>query len=241
MPLLVAKQLSEEWFAAHINRITSSTAAAVLGLDPYRGPLAAYRSIVARKPHKDNWYTSWGTDNEARARTAYEVATGNLVQTTGFWVHHEHDWLGASPDGLIDADGMLELKCPQQVHEFIPIQYEIQMAVQMIVTGRKWCDFFSWTPSATFLERRTLSDHAAKTWVTDLHNWWRTYVFQKVEPPRSRNAAAAKPYPFPVADDARPSGIAGIQADLAAMGVTCVDELDASFRTDNFLPDLPSD
>jgi putative phage-type endonuclease len=255
MPLLVPEQLSPEWFAAHLGRITSSTAAACLGYDPHRGPLAAYRAIVATKEHSENWCTRWGSDNEARARTAYECATGNLVDRTGFWTHPLHDWLGASPDGFVGDDGMVELKCPQQLPDAVPLNYEIQMGVQMIVCERKWCDFFAWTPSGTFLRRFAMSENCAATWLASLEAFYKEFILPRKEPPLRRRRVETLPVaaeyddtaddpPFPLMPS-HPTGIARIQADLVNhLGVESVDELssfDCSFRPDNFLPDLPRD
>ena len=42
-----------------------------------------------------------------------KLKTGNFVEECGFIVHPEHDWLGgASPDGLVLDNTVLEIKCP---------------------------------------------------------------------------------------------------------------------------------
>jgi hypothetical protein len=60
---------------------------------------------------------------------------------------------GASPDGLVEDEGLIEIKCPR-THVHIeclesrkpPAKYLPQMAWQCICTGRKWCDFVSYDP-----------------------------------------------------------------------------------------------
>lgn len=91
---------------------------------------------------------------EATARSAYELATGNLVDLCGFALADEVDYFGASPDGLVGSDGLLEIKCPTitthikyLMGEGMPIEYFWQMLAQLAVTGRKWCDFVSFFPS----------------------------------------------------------------------------------------------
>ena len=43
---------------------------------------------------------------------------------SGFWVHREHTWLGASRDGLVAPEGLLEIKCPvHQLHAAVPREY----------------------------------------------------------------------------------------------------------------------
>ena len=57
---------------------------------------------------------------------------------------------GASPDGLVDHDGLVEIKCPNTATHIdyiiareVPSEYKPQMAWQCACTGRKWCDFVS--------------------------------------------------------------------------------------------------
>ena len=64
---------------------------------------------------------------------------------------------GASPDSLIDDDGVLEIKCPNtETHisylksGVIPDEYVSQMLWQIACTGRKWGDFVSFDPRLNF-------------------------------------------------------------------------------------------
>ena len=91
-----------------------------------------------------------GIDLEPAAREAYEVHTGNLVRLVGFIPHPKIEWCGASPDGLVDDDGLVELKCPKTsthlqylINGTAPVEYQPQM-LQMAVTRRSWCDFVSY-------------------------------------------------------------------------------------------------
>jgi hypothetical protein len=81
---------------------------------------------------------------------AYEAMTGNIAVESGFWVC---DWVGASPDGLIDSDGLLEIKCPSLATHLqylrqstVPSEYVAQVQMQLWVTNRTWCDFVSYAP-----------------------------------------------------------------------------------------------
>jgi len=76
-----------------------------------------------------------------------------LVQEVGFIDHPEINMSGASPDGLVGDDGMLEIKCPNTathietlLNDTIDTKYQYQMLWQMRCTGRKWCDFVSFDP-----------------------------------------------------------------------------------------------
>jgi putative phage-type endonuclease len=157
-------QQSPEWFAQRKGRLTGSMAGAALGLAPYMSKDDALRALV-RSMHdmptefEGNVATEWGNANEALARAAYEMETGSTVQDAPF-VPFE-DWSGASPDGFVEHDGLIEIKCPfgirkdaEPVFKSIEDQphYLAQIQVQLHFTGREWCHFWQWTPNGTKLE-----------------------------------------------------------------------------------------
>ena len=87
------------------------------------------------------------------ARSAYEASVGALVIEVGFVPHNAIAMSGASPDGLVDDDGLVEIKCPNTsthidtiLADAAPAKYVTQMQWQMACTGRKWCDFVSFDP-----------------------------------------------------------------------------------------------
>jgi len=91
-----------------------------------------------------------GIELEPVARAAYEAKTGNLVDQMAFAFHPTIKWFGASPDGLVGDDGLVEIKCPNtETHfEYLedgvpPAKYHDQMIAQCACTGRKWVDFIS--------------------------------------------------------------------------------------------------
>ena len=95
-----------------------------------------------------------GIDNEDFARASYEIATGFDVSQTGFVLHPASDRMGASPDGLVGADGMIEIKCQQayirlecQDSGDIAEEYLAQMQFGMLCCERQWCDFVSYSPA----------------------------------------------------------------------------------------------
>lgn len=124
--------------------------------DVLRSMVRAYHG--AEREWVGNVATEYGTANEDGARFDYELETGNAVQEAYFvaW----DDWLGASPDGYIGDDGLLEIKCPygkRNGGEFKSLDeqphYAAQIQVQLLCTGRKWCHFWQWSPHGTKLER----------------------------------------------------------------------------------------
>jgi putative phage-type endonuclease len=95
----------------------------------------------------------WGMDNEQFARTAYELEFDVEVDSVGFATHPAFSRFGASPDGLIGLDGVVEFKCPNTATHLdyilegkIPPQYKPQMMAEIVCTGREWCDFVSFDP-----------------------------------------------------------------------------------------------
>jgi len=160
------QQRGTEWFAARKGRLTASSIGAVMGLDPYRGPDDVIRAMV-REAHgvesefKGNVATEYGTFHEAGALFDYELEYGNKVDPgEGFYTLGER--LGASPDGLVNDSGLLEIKCPYGMRDTTPAKpfktlaeqphYYAQMQMQMLVTGREWCHFFQWCPTHSNLE-----------------------------------------------------------------------------------------
>ena len=95
----------------------------------------------------------WGLEKEAEARAAYEDETGMLVHDAGFYDHSRIDMLGATPDGLIGHDGLLETKAPTsetyiawRLAGTLPPEHLPQMAIQLACTGRSWVDFCAYDP-----------------------------------------------------------------------------------------------
>ena len=156
------EQGSEEWLKIRLGKVTASGVADVLaktktGVSASRGnyliKLAIQRVTGVVEESYTNDAMQWGKDNEAQARVAYEVASGNFVDQIAFVDHPTIQWFGASPDGLVNDDGLVEIKCPNSATHWSyikddgpPNKYYIQMQAQMACTGRNWCDFVSFDP-----------------------------------------------------------------------------------------------
>ena len=155
-------QGSQEWLNCRIGKVTASAVADVLaktktGVSASRGNYLIKLAIQRVTGQIEESYTNeamqWGIDNEDQARVAYEVASGNFVDQVGFVDHEIIDWFGCSPDGLVDDDGLVEIKCANSATHWeyfktkeVPKKYFIQMQAQMSCTDRKWCDFVSFDP-----------------------------------------------------------------------------------------------
>ena len=156
------EQRTDEWHAARLGKVTASRVADVVAKTKtgYGASRANYMAeLICERltgVPQDSFVSSamqWGTDTEPLARAAYEAASGELVIETGFVPHSQVASSGASPDGLIGEDGLLEIKCPNTsthidtlLGQSVPAKYMTQMQWQMACTGRKWCDFVSFDP-----------------------------------------------------------------------------------------------
>jgi hypothetical protein len=170
------EQRSDEWFAARLGKVTASRVADVIAKTK-TGPSAsrenyATQLVLERLTNKQaesytNAAMQWGTDTEPMARQAYELKRGLFVNETGFVDHPTIEMSGASPDGLVGTDGLIEVKCPNSATHMetmltqkVPAKYIPQMMWQMACTGRNWCDFVSYDPRfpenlQIFIERVT--------------------------------------------------------------------------------------
>ena len=155
------EQRSPEWFAARKSRITGSMVGAILGLDPNCTRAEAMRRMV--RAHQGlpsefvgNIATQWGQSHEQEALEDFQYKMGLEVQKSTFVVDPARPWLGASPDGYVFDDAVFECKCPFGLRDHdkpVPFKtveeqphYHAQMQIQMLVTGRKRCLFWQWTP-----------------------------------------------------------------------------------------------
>lgn len=107
----------------------------------------------------------WGKSMETTAIEAYEGKTGKKVERCGLYVSVQYPFIGASPDGLIGDNKILEVKCPYSIKdemigsnnyfhlerdsEYLQLKetsnYYYQIQTQLLVTGRDCCDLFIWT------------------------------------------------------------------------------------------------
>lgn len=157
------EQGTPEWFAARCGKVTASKIADVMSTIKsgesasrrnYRAQLTCERLTGQVQESYSNAAMQWGTDTEPQARAAYEFFTGLEVTEIGFVDHPTIKDTGASPDGLVGDDGMVEIKCPNTATHLetlltgkIASKYYDQMQWQMACVGRFWCDFVSFDPS----------------------------------------------------------------------------------------------
>ena len=155
-------QGSDEWFALRCGKVTASRIADVTaktktgygaGRANYMAQLIAERLTGQVADSFTNAAMQWGIETEPQARAAYEFYRDVEVDQITFADHHSIDMSGASPDGLVGDDGLLEVKCPNTathidylISQKVPKKYIDQMQWQMDCIERDWCDFLSFDP-----------------------------------------------------------------------------------------------
>jgi putative phage-type endonuclease len=155
-------QRSPEWFAARCGSLGASQLADALaktksGWGASRANLRAKLVVERLTGQQEESFTSaamqWGVDKEEEARIAYSFLTGRNVVEVGLYKHPTIIGSHASPDGLVDDDGCLEIKCPNSATHIetlksnqVSHKYLLQMQWQMACADRQWCDFVSFDP-----------------------------------------------------------------------------------------------
>lgn len=176
MRIVNCEQGSAEWLDLRRGKITASRIADAMAVlkvaskngkagDP-AGPCITYsielitERLTGRvEDHYVSTEMDWGREMEAIARAEYEMETGTMVQTVGFILHPTMDFAGASPDGLVDGDGGIEIKCPKSTTHVrwmmageVPAEHRDQMQWNMACAEATWWDFVSYDPRNPGLE-----------------------------------------------------------------------------------------
>jgi putative phage-type endonuclease len=151
------EQGTAEWLALRAGRVTASRFGDVLAKGQgkvrraYLLQLLAERLTGAPQPTYQNDAMAWGTEMEPRARASYELLTGREVEQVAMVIRD--DDVGCSPDGLVGADGAIEIKCPNTtthletvLSKTLPATYKPQVQGVLWVSGRSWLDFVSFDP-----------------------------------------------------------------------------------------------
>ncbi len=163
MKIIDCEQLSEAWFAARAGKITASRARDLMAKLRNGSRGASFDTLC----HELAWERITGTKVqipqtaamergqilEPMARAAYEDLNMVAVEEVGFVQHPEHPFMGASPDGLVGDDGLIEIKCLESknhgktwTNDYALTTYSAQVQFQLACTGRSWGDLFVYNP-----------------------------------------------------------------------------------------------
>ena len=123
-----------------------------------------YESLVFQKAYRytkrfENAATLHGIKNEVRALELFKALTGKQVQEVGFVTNSDYPNMGVSPDGLIDNDAVLELKCPysRKIEQgILPPSYYHQVQLQLLITNRPVAYYFEIKINGLLIEEYNL-------------------------------------------------------------------------------------
>jgi len=174
MRVLSHKQGTEEWLndriaiptASNFDKIITSNGEPSKQRRDYMFRLAAERLSGRREDTFSSAAMDAGTEREDESRWVYAAELGVIVEEVGLCLS-DCGRYGASPDGLVDDNGLIELKNPigkTQIERLLdpklPTKYIQQVQGQLLVTGRDWCDFVSYYPGLPLMRVRVEPDKA---------------------------------------------------------------------------------
>jgi hypothetical protein len=110
-----------------------------------------------------------GHEDEIDAKILYQTNYAE-IEDCGFITNDEFGFtIGYSPDGMIGAEGLIEIK--SRKHKFqvetildnvaagtIPTDFLVQVQTGLLVSGRKWCDFISYSAGLPMATVRVFPD-----------------------------------------------------------------------------------
>ena len=161
--MIESPQLSVAWFQNRLGNLTGSRMYEACAKKKNGEYYASREALMHEKlierltgkwaEHFVSDAMAWGIEHEDAARAVYETHSGLLVEDCSYFPHPIIAHSGATPDGLVGEDGVLEIKCPTTaVHlktvlsGIIPPEHAYQMAWEIESSSRKWCDFVSYDP-----------------------------------------------------------------------------------------------
>lgn len=163
----VDQSRSDLWHRLHKELITASKFGTICRMQPTTSCTNVVLSIRYPK-YVDAAATNYGRENEAKARKMIEEQLNITIKLCGLFIDRDIPYLGASPDGLIDEDGVVEIKCPytarngnlEKCIEEMPAlrriynskrdglnkshHYYYQVQGQLHITRRTYCIFALW-------------------------------------------------------------------------------------------------
>lgn len=157
------QQTSEEWIKLRLGVPTASSFDKIMmpkkmqlsaSADKYIAQLIGEKMSPFLPERAETFKTrsmEWGQQTEEEARRFYAMDKNTSVTNGGFCTTDDGK-LGCSPDGLIDTKGTIEIKCPEAgthvqylIDNELPSEYKPQIHGHLIVTGRDYCDFLSYS------------------------------------------------------------------------------------------------
>lgn len=165
-------QRTDEWYQIRLGKLTGSDFHTFLGNGETKKNKLLQKAAekITGKSDEEHFVTEdiqRGIDLEDEAILAYEMTSGNNVDKVGFI--EENEYVGCSPDGLVGDDGIIEVKCPKQsvflkqvIDQKIKPEYYTQIQFNLLISGRKWCDYIAYNKNFPLFIKRFEIDTDAR-------------------------------------------------------------------------------
>ncbi|MGY2734922.1 lambda exonuclease family protein [Sphingomonas sp. UYP23] len=169
-------QGSDEWLAQRLGVLTASEMRYILTVKSLKPAdndktrahiweLLFQRLTGFIEPHYMSDDMLRGHDDEIEARLQYAKHFAP-VEEVGFVTNDQWGFtIGYSPDALVGEDGLIECKSRRgkfQVQTIaeneVPEEYVLQLQTGLLVTGRKWIDFISYSGGLPMFVKRVEPD-----------------------------------------------------------------------------------
>jgi predicted phage-related endonuclease len=181
-------QGTDEWLAARCGILTASELRLIV-TPTFRASTSATRrahlfDLVAQRitGHVEPRYITddmlRGMNDEGEARALYERHHGQVEQIGFITRAFDHGGvrftLGYSPDGLVGDDGAIEIKSRRAKFQIetilegeMPEDYAVQVQAGLLISGREWCDFVSYSGGLPLFVRRVERDPRCSAAILD--------------------------------------------------------------------------
>lgn len=171
----VGQSRSQLWRQERLKRLTASSFGHVCKMRA----TTSCKNMVKKLLYSDQRTAAmlYGVEKEPFAVQQFESEFNVTVKSCGLFVDKDHCYLGASPDGLVGDDSVVEIKCPYAARNMTPAEavakkkvtfctisgdgqmnlkanhnYMFQVQGQLHITQRKRCYFIFWTPEGMLVE-----------------------------------------------------------------------------------------
>ncbi|CAI6354556.1 unnamed protein product [Macrosiphum euphorbiae] len=177
----------ELWHKERRIRLTASNFGTICKLRPATSRANTIKSMLY-KTFCGNEHTRYGIECEPFAKTEFQKLTGLKIQESGLFIYEQLPFLAASPDGLLDDNGIVEIKCPSTIKQLTPKEaietgklkfatvdnqgnlqlkksdkYYFQVMGQLQITKRLFCYFIIWSPKGILYQKILRDDDFFET------------------------------------------------------------------------------
>lgn len=203
------------WFEERRVRLTASNFGLVCNRRPDSNCTPVVNKLLYSSIHTHAM--EYGKTHEPDAIRQLQETMGIVVDPCGFFIDATLPFLGASPDGLVGLDGIVEVKCPSSAEELTPEEvlerkigvvgslykkdksgcyvikhnhpYYYQVQGQLHITGRDFCLLTIWTPRGMKVDKIVRDDEFWEAKMKEkLERFYMTCLLPEIIDPRKRRS-----------------------------------------------------